>query len=98
MIDRLGAARMWRRRAKPDAEREREGNRQMMSSWEQKGIPNPGSARAVDEGCLCAVFDNGRGSGFIVNRELSFWITMGCPLHAPISEHTTVWEMKADSG
>jgi hypothetical protein len=38
--------------------------------------PKPGSAEAVDLGCLCARMDNnhGRGPG-------PFWITMDCPLH-----------------
>lgn len=46
--------------------------------------PNPGSAEAQKLGCTCPVLDNhyGRGvaSGF---GEDSFWITDGCPLHAP---------------
>jgi hypothetical protein len=58
----------------------------MKSRWEQQGIPNPGSARALDHGCMCAVLDNHHGQGFVMNHERCFWITMGCPLHAPVED------------
>lgn len=58
----------------------------MRSRWEQQGIPNPGSVQAIDRGCLCAVLDNYHGRGFRMKGELAFWITMGCPLHAPITD------------
>lgn len=53
-----------------------------------KGIPNPGSDAAIKKGCICAVFDNCHGQGafdFPPNEkgEPVFWITGGCPLHAP---------------
>ena len=56
----------------------------MISRYEQKGIPNPGTGAALDAGCLCPVLDNNHGRGFVMDRELEFWITMGCPLHAPV--------------
>ncbi len=43
-------------------------------------IPNPGSDEAIDQGCICPVLDNSHGKGFGNGR---FWITDGCPLHAP---------------
>lgn len=55
----------------------------MKSRWEQQGIPNPGSTEAADLGCLCARMDNHHGRGFEMDGELCFYITMGCPLHAP---------------
>jgi hypothetical protein len=48
-------------------------------------MPNPGSAEAVAAGCTCAVLDNCRGAGAYVREDgsLEFWITQGCPIHAP---------------
>lgn len=43
--------------------------------------PNPGSKEAVEQGCTCAVIDNHYGEGF--GDPPGFWITGGCPLHAP---------------
>lgn len=48
--------------------------------------PNPGSNEAIDAGCTCAVIDNcrGRGCGYTDKHgKPLFWITEGCPLHAP---------------
>ena len=70
---------------------------QMMSRWEQLGLPNPGSAEARKRGCLCAVADNGHGQGFSYMGDLSFYVTTGCPLHAPIPGNTIVWELQADA-
>jgi hypothetical protein len=56
----------------------------MRSRFEQQGIPNPGSAEAMDHGCECAIIDNHYGRGFEYDRELCFYITVGCPLHAPV--------------
>jgi hypothetical protein len=42
--------------------------------------PNPGSDAALDLGCTCPVLDNGHGRG-----AGPFWITGGCPVHAPDS-------------
>ena len=53
----------------------------MNSRWDQLGIPTPGSARAVDQGCICPILDNRRGAGVAIQRERTFWITAGCPLH-----------------
>jgi len=58
----------------------------MRSRWDQKGIPNPGSQAAQDRGCECPVYDNHSGRGFVMHGELEFWITMGCPLHAPMQD------------
>lgn len=46
--------------------------------------PNPGSEKAVKQGCTCAVIDNHYGKGFPWgDTKQAFWITEGCPLHAP---------------
>lgn len=52
--------------------------------------PNPGSDEALALGCTCAVLDNHHGKGFPwpsvddpSASSVSFWITDGCPLHAP---------------
>ena len=45
--------------------------------------PNPGSAEAVAAGCICAVIDNHRGRGIPTKDGPTFWITEGCPVHAP---------------
>ncbi len=45
-------------------------------------IPNPGSKEAIDLGCICPRMDNSSGSGaFIMDGELQFWYTLGCPIH-----------------
>lgn len=51
-----------------------------MTEQSKTAIPPPGSSMAVSRGCTCPVLDNGRGRG-VGNGE--FWITDGCPLHAP---------------
>lgn len=48
---------------------------------DEAGIPNPGSPLALERGCICAEIDNHYGVGF--GRPPCFWITEGCPLHAP---------------
>lgn len=48
-------------------------------------VPNPGSDEAVTRGCTCPVLDNARGRGITTGI---FWITEGCPLHAPRSHDT----------
>ena len=45
--------------------------------------PNPGSAAAIKQGCTCAVMDNYNGKGFMLEGEIRFWISVGCPLHCP---------------
>lgn len=43
--------------------------------------PNPGSDEAIRQGCSCAVLDNNHGL-----RQPwpgGWWITQGCPVHAP---------------
>lgn len=58
----------------------------MRSRWEQQGVPNPGSDKAMEKGCECPTMDNHRGKGIIYKGEVAFWITMGCPLHAPVKD------------
>jgi len=58
----------------------------MISRFEQQGIPNPGSAAALDRGCECAVLDNHHGRGFPYGKELCFYVTVGCPLHSPVED------------
>ena len=41
---------------------------------------SPGSDEAVAKGCTCPVSDNARGQGLPGGQ---FWISEGCPLHAP---------------
>lgn len=43
--------------------------------------PNPGSPEALKQGCKCAVLDNHRGEGFIMNGERCFWFNEKCPIH-----------------
>jgi hypothetical protein len=46
------------------------------------GKPNPGSIEAQDAGCICAVLDNNHGKYPAWHG--GWWITKGCPIHAPI--------------
>lgn len=55
------------------------------------GMPNPGSLAAAAQGCICAVMDNHNGEGMPHTDEDGksaprFWITGGCPVHAPLKE------------
>lgn len=43
--------------------------------------PNPGSAEAIEQGCICPVMDNNNGAGIIMDGEQVFWYTEGCPVH-----------------
>lgn len=50
--------------------------------------PNPGSMEAVSLGCTCAVLDNNHGKWppFPATETYpggGWWITGGCPIHAP---------------
>lgn len=48
--------------------------------------PPPGSDAAIAQGCICAVLDNGHGAGSGYRDDAgnpTYWITRGCPLHAP---------------
>jgi len=54
-----------------------------------KKVPNPGSSKAVEMGCTCAVLDNWRGDPKF-GRIHGFYVTEGCPLHwteRPIKTH-----------
>jgi hypothetical protein len=46
------------------------------------GTPNPGSDAAIKLGCICAVLDNCHGK-FAPYPPNGWWITGGCPVHAP---------------
>ena len=48
--------------------------------------PNPGSDEAIKQGCICAVLDNRHGKGAYNFEDGVFWITEGCPIHAPIGK------------
>lgn len=45
--------------------------------------PNPGSAEAIENGCLCPTEDNVRGNGFPCPgvKGPVFWVNGDCPLH-----------------
>lgn len=47
-------------------------------------IPNPGSDEAIKRGCLCPVYDNAKGRGWLCSG--TFWINGKCPLHAEKKE------------
>ena len=49
--------------------------------------PNPGSREARDQGCTCAVLDNNHGK-YPPWEPGGWWITAGCPVHAPVSGGT----------
>jgi hypothetical protein len=49
-------------------------------------VPNPGSDKAMEKGCECPTMDNHRGKGIIYKGEVAFWITTGCPMHAPVKD------------
>lgn len=52
--------------------------------------PPPGSDEAIEQGCLCPIFDNSWGDGHHIDRatgEPMFVIRDDCPLHG---DHTTV--------
>lgn len=49
--------------------------------------PNPGSRKAIAQGCTCPVLDNAHGRGAWGGRRddnghLLFWRNADCPLHA----------------
>ena len=46
--------------------------------------PNPGSGKALELGCKCPIFDNGRGRGcgwIDADGEVLFWINPECEIH-----------------
>ena len=51
-----------------------------MQNNTNKATPNPGSAEAVQQGCICAILDNEFGKGADLKGTV-FFITSGCPLH-----------------
>jgi hypothetical protein len=53
-------------------------------SQAQPRLLNPGSDEAAAAGCTCPVLDNARGKS--AGRPGEFWISGGCPLHAPHAE------------
>lgn len=51
-------------------------------------LPSPGSAEAINQGCICPVLDNAHGCGYMGgakdrNGETIFVTTGGCPVHWP---------------
>jgi hypothetical protein len=44
--------------------------------------PNSGSPAALAAGCICAVLDNNHGRHAPWPPD-GWWITKGCPVHAP---------------
>jgi len=50
-------------------------------------VPNPGSDKAVEQGCKCPVFDNHRGDPKL-GEIRGFIVMTHCPLHA-LQEGTT---------
>jgi hypothetical protein len=55
-------------------------------SWDAFATPNPGSAAALAEGCLCAVLDNCHGVR--QPRPDGWWVTLTCPLHGQQGDPT----------
>lgn len=52
--------------------------------------PNPGSNEAIEQGCLCSIFDNdnGRGCGYVgADGQPLFWINQACPLHGMAADN-----------
>ena len=49
------------------------------------GTPNPGSREAIAKGCTCAVIDNNHGQFPVIPPD-GWWITVGCPVHAPAGD------------
>lgn len=47
----------------------------------QTDQPNPGSVKAVEMGCRCAIIDNHFGKGIPTKKGRMFWINISCPLH-----------------
>jgi hypothetical protein len=43
---------------------------------------HPGSTESVQRGCTCAILDNNHGYVAPWSPD-GWWITAGCPLHAP---------------
>jgi hypothetical protein len=55
--------------------------------WKDEGIPNPGSYRAVEMGCICPQMDNQYGFGIEGCGEV-FWINQICPVHGHMSDRS----------
>ena len=55
-----------------------------MKPTKRKKQLNPGSDKAVKEGCTCAVLDNARGKGIDGKGKL-FWINGDCPIHGGVA-------------
>ena len=51
-------------------------------------IPNPGSEKAIEQGCTCPIMDNGYGQGAYIDSDGKphFWINDECPIHTPNKE------------
>lgn len=55
-----------------------------MNEVEKK--PNPGSDKAIVQGCKCPVLDNARGQGAFGWGEGAYWINEDCPLHGKVKK------------
>ncbi len=56
----------------------------MDTTWQSKGIPNPGSDEAIALSCLCPIIANNHGHQGLGREGLllgGWWITENCPLH-----------------
>lgn len=57
----------------------------------REGFLPPGSDKALDAGCICAVLDNNHGRFPVTPPEPSYpdggwWIRMDCPVHQEFEE------------
>jgi hypothetical protein len=68
-----------------------------MSELRGKSHPNPGSDAAIEQGCICPVMDNWRGSDEI-GRIRGFVVVVGCPLHSAAPSKADAPESAARSG
>ncbi len=54
----------------------------MTSTWESRGIPNPGSDEAIERGCCCSANKNRNGRGACYGPDgPEFEVAAECPLH-----------------
>lgn len=51
--------------------------------------PNPGSLKAIELGCSCAVLDNARGKGVQASDgTIVFWYDAACAIHGTVGSYT----------
>jgi len=61
----------------------------------EKTLPPPGSDEAIAMGCTCPVMDNGRGTGYLGQKNI-FVMSASCPIHFRPMDKTS--EDSDDSG